>query len=84
VILATDIAESSLTINGVRCVIDAGLARKPAHDAASGLTRLATAPISRASAEQRQGRAGANFCVPCASVFCLKVDGMLSMSSLCS
>ena len=58
VVLATDIAETSLTIEGVRQVIDCGLARKPAFDPASGLTRLRTRRISLASATQRAGRAG--------------------------
>jgi ATP-dependent helicase HrpB len=58
VVLATDIAESSLTIEGVRVVIDSGLAREPRFDPGTGMTRLATVPISRASAEQRRGRAG--------------------------
>jgi ATP-dependent helicase HrpB len=58
VVLATDIAETSLTIEGVTAVVDSGLARKPRFDPASGLTRLVTEPISRASADQRSGRAG--------------------------
>ncbi len=58
VVLATDIAETSLTVEGVRVVVDAGLARSPRFDARTGLTRLHTGPISRASAEQRAGRAG--------------------------
>jgi ATP-dependent helicase HrpB len=58
VVLATDIAETSLTVEGVRVVVDAGLARRPVFDAGTGLTRLATVPASRASADQRAGRAG--------------------------
>lgn len=58
VVLATDIAETSLTIEGVRVVIDAGLSREPRFDAATGLSRLVTVPASKASAEQRAGRAG--------------------------
>ena len=58
VVLATDIAETSLTVEGVRVVIDAGEVRRPAFDHRSGMTRLATGPNSRASAEQRSGRAG--------------------------
>ena len=58
VVLATSIAETSLTIEGVRVVIDAGLARVPRFDPASGLTRLATVRVSRAAADQRRGRAG--------------------------
>lgn len=58
VVLATSIAETSLTIEGVRVVIDAGVSRVPRFDPASGLTRLATVRVSRSSAEQRRGRAG--------------------------
>ncbi|MCG5512144.1 ATP-dependent helicase HrpB [Ectothiorhodospira shaposhnikovii] len=58
VVLTTDIAETSLTIDGVRVVVDSGLARRPRFDPASGLTRLETVRISRASAVQRSGRAG--------------------------
>jgi ATP-dependent helicase HrpB len=58
VVLATDIAETSLTVEGVRVVVDAGLTRRPVFDAGTGLTRLATVPASRASADQRAGRAG--------------------------
>ncbi len=58
VVLATNIAETSLTIDGVRVVIDAGLARVPRFDPNSGMTRLDTQRISRASATQRSGRAG--------------------------
>ncbi|MGZ6018690.1 MAG: ATP-dependent helicase HrpB, partial [Phenylobacterium sp.] len=58
VVLATSIAETSLTIQGVRVVIDSGQARVPRFDPASGLTRLATVRVSRAAADQRRGRAG--------------------------
>lgn len=58
VILATDLAETSLTIPGVRIVLDSGLCRRPRLDPARGLELLLTEPISRASAEQRAGRAG--------------------------
>jgi ATP-dependent helicase HrpB len=58
VVLATSIAETSLTIEGVRVVVDCGLARVPRFDPASGLTRLATVRVSRAAADQRRGRAG--------------------------
>ncbi|MCG3114562.1 MAG: ATP-dependent helicase HrpB [Candidatus Manganitrophus sp. SA1] len=58
VVLATPIAETSLTIEGIGVVIDAGFARVPEFDPRSGLTRLTTKRISRASAEQRAGRAG--------------------------
>jgi len=58
VVLATDIAETSLTIEGVRVVVDSGLRRAPRFDATSGMTRLETVRISQASADQRKGRAG--------------------------
>ena len=58
VVLATTIAQTSLTLEGVRVVIDAGLSRVPRYDPASGLTRLATVRASRAAADQRRGRAG--------------------------
>ncbi len=58
VVLATSIAETSLTIEGVRVVIDSGLARVPRFEPRSGMTRLATTRVSRAAADQRRGRAG--------------------------
>jgi ATP-dependent helicase HrpB len=58
VVLATSIAETSLTIDGIRIVIDAGLLRVPRFDPRSGLTRLDTIRITHDSAEQRRGRAG--------------------------
>jgi ATP-dependent helicase HrpB len=58
VVLATSIAETSLTIEGVRVVIDCGLARVPRYEPDVGLTRLETVRVSRASADQRRGRAG--------------------------
>lgn len=58
VVLATNIAETSLTIEGVRVVVDSGWSRQALFDPASGLNRLATVRVSAASAEQRTGRAG--------------------------
>nr|WP_308167753.1 ATP-dependent helicase C-terminal domain-containing protein [Catellatospora tritici] len=58
VVLATSVAESSLTVPGVRIVVDAGLARAPRTDLARGLDALVTVRVSRASSEQRAGRAG--------------------------
>jgi ATP-dependent helicase HrpB len=58
VVLATSIAETSLTVPGVRVVVDGGWRRAPRLDQSTGLTRLATLRISRAAAEQRAGRAG--------------------------
>lgn len=58
IVLATSIAETSLTIEGVRIVVDCGLARVPRYEPDVGLTRLETVRVSRASADQRRGRAG--------------------------
>jgi ATP-dependent helicase HrpB len=58
VVLATNVAESSVTLPGIRAVVDAGLAREPRFDPNSGFTRLETVVISQASADQRAGRAG--------------------------
>jgi ATP-dependent helicase HrpB len=58
VVLATAIAETSLTLQGVRVVVDAGFSRVPRYDPARGLTRLETVRVSLASADQRRGRAG--------------------------
>ena len=58
VVLASAVAETSLTLPGITAVVDSGLSRVPRFDPASGLTRLATVRVSRASADQRRGRAG--------------------------
>lgn len=58
VVLSTDLAESSLTVEGINTVIDSGLARVPRYDPRTGMTRLRTVSISKASATQRAGRAG--------------------------
>jgi ATP-dependent helicase HrpB len=58
VVLATSIAETSLTIEGVRIVVDGGLSRVPAYEPATGLTTLETRRVSKAAAAQRRGRAG--------------------------
>jgi len=58
IVLATSIAETSLTVPGVRIVVDGGWRRSPRLDPATGLTRLATLRVSRAAADQRAGRAG--------------------------
>ncbi len=58
VVLATSIAETSLTIEGVTVVVDAGWRRTPRLDPGSGMSRLVTLPVTRAEAEQRAGRAG--------------------------
>ena len=58
IVLATSIAETSLTIEGVRVVVDSGLMRVPVYEPDVGLTRLATVRVSKANADQRRGRAG--------------------------
>lgn len=58
VVLATNVAETSVTVPGVTVVVDSGLVRRPRRDPATGLDHLDTVPISRASADQRAGRAG--------------------------
>jgi ATP-dependent helicase HrpB len=58
IVLATSIAETSLTIEGVRIVVDSGYRRVPAYEPGTGLTRLETVRVSRAGADQRRGRAG--------------------------
>ena len=58
VVLSTSIAETSLTIEGIRIVVDSGLSRVPRFDPGSGMTRLETVRVSQASADQRRGRAG--------------------------
>lgn len=58
IVLATAIAETSLTIEGIRVVVDGGLQRAPRFDPVSGMSRLVTLPVSQASADQRRGRAG--------------------------
>ena len=58
IVLATSIAETSLTIEGIRIVVDSGLARRSRFDPGSGMSRLDTLPVSLAAAEQRRGRAG--------------------------
>jgi len=58
VVLATNVAETSVTVEGVTVVVDSGLARRPRHDPATGMSRLETVRVSRAEADQRRGRAG--------------------------
>jgi ATP-dependent helicase HrpB len=61
IVLATNIAETSLTIEGVRVVIDSGLTRRLQYDPATGMNRLVTVMVSQAQAMQRQGRAGRQY-----------------------
>jgi ATP-dependent helicase HrpB len=58
IVLATNIAETSLTIEGIQAVVDSGLTRRLRYDPSSGMNRLMTVPVSKASSEQRKGRAG--------------------------
>ena len=58
IVLATSIAETSLTIEGIGVVVDSGLQRLPRFDVRSGMSKLVTMPVSKASADQRRGRAG--------------------------
>ncbi|WP_286821127.1 ATP-dependent helicase HrpB [Desulfobacter sp. UBA2225] len=58
IVLATPIAETSLTIQGIRVVVDSGLVNQPEFSPGRGMTRLETRPVSKASADQRRGRAG--------------------------
>ena len=58
IVLATNIAETSLTIEGIRVVVDSGFMRAPRFEVRSGMARLTTLPVSKASADQRRGRAG--------------------------
>ncbi len=77
VILATPIAETSLTIDGIGCVVDGGWHRRPIYDPTSGLTRLVTQRISRASADQRAGRAGRTGPGSCYRLWNAEVDHSL-------
>ena len=58
IVLSTSIAETSLTIESIRVVVDSGLQRRPRFEQRSGMTRLVTVPVSQAAADQRRGRAG--------------------------
>jgi ATP-dependent RNA helicase HrpB len=77
VILATNIAETSLTIDGVRWVIDSGLARSPMFDPRRGLDRLELKRISKASADQRAGRAGRTAAGTCLRLWSTKEQAAL-------
>ncbi len=77
IVLATSIAETSLTIEGIRVVVDSGLQRSPRFDPRSGLTRLATLPVSRASADQRRGRAGRTGPGVCLRLWSYEMHGTL-------
>ncbi|MCU0605005.1 MAG: ATP-dependent helicase HrpB [Desulfobacterales bacterium] len=78
IVLATNIAETSLTIEGIRVVVDGGFMRVPRFDVRSGMTRLATVPVSRASADQRRGRAGRTEPGVCYRIWAEAAHGMLA------
>lgn len=82
VILSTSIAESSVTLDGVRLVIDAGLSRVPRFDARSGMSRLETLRVSRASADQRRGRAGRTAPGHCLRLWDAATEAALSARSV--
>ncbi len=77
IVLSTSIAESSVTIDAVRIVVDAGLARIPRFDPRSGMTRLETTRVSRASADQRRGRAGRTASGVCVRLWDAATDAAL-------
>lgn len=81
VVLATNIAESSLTIEGTRIVIDSGLERRSSFDPALGMNRLQTVRISKASADQRRGRAGRLSSGVCYRLWTLSEDASLAAQS---
>lgn len=75
VVVATNVAETSLTIDGIRCVIDSGLARLPRYDPYRGINTLLIEKISRASADQRAGRAGRTAPGVCFRLWCKEEHG---------
>jgi ATP-dependent helicase HrpB len=77
VVLATSIAETSLTIDGVRIVVDGGLSRVPRFSPRTGMTRLETVRVSRSSADQRAGRAGRTAPGICYRLWAADVDAHL-------
>ena len=77
-VLATSIAETSVTIEGIRIVVDSGLQRVPRFDIRSGLTRLITEPVCRASADQRRGRAGRMEAGVCLRVWSRHANALLA------
>jgi ATP-dependent helicase HrpB len=81
VVVATNLAETSLTIEGVRVVVDAGLERRQRFDPNSGMSRLETVAISRASADQRRGRAGRTAPGVCYRLWSESAHGALAAQS---
>ena len=81
IVLATPVAETSLTVDGVRCIVDSGLHKHPVYNPKNGLTSLVTSRISRASAEQRCGRAGRQDSGICIRLWDEKTDhGLLAFT----
>ncbi len=81
VVLATNIAETSLTIEGINVVVDSGLQREPSFDPNTGMTRLLTAQVSRSSATQRTGRAGRLAPGRCYRLWSKEQQGLLPISA---
>jgi len=81
IVLATNIAETSLTIEGIRVVVDGGLVRAPRFDVRSGMARLVTTPVSRSSADQRRGRAGRTGPGICYRLWSAEAHGTLAEGS---
>eukprot|EP01133_Synstelium_polycarpum_P002923 gene2923-3362_t len=82
VIIATNIAETSLTINGIRYVVDTGVVKSRIYNANIGLDTLTVIPISKASAKQRTGRAGREFAGKCYRLYTEKMYSSLDHSSI--
>jgi ATP-dependent helicase HrpB len=80
IVLATNIAETSLTIEGIRVVVDGGFARRPRFDVRSGMVRLLTVPVSKSSADQRRGRAGRTEPGMCYRLWTAEAHAMLAES----
>lgn len=78
IVLATSVAETSITVEGIRVVVDGGRMRVPRFSPRTGLTRLETVPVSRASAEQRRGRAGRTAPGVCYRLWTRTEDDMLA------
>jgi ATP-dependent helicase HrpB len=82
VVVATNVAETSLTIDGIRCVVDSGLARIPRYDPQRGINTLLVEKISRAAADQRSGRAGRTASGVCLRLWSLEEHGHRSPQEL--